>query len=549
MNALLGRNLEQLPTRVRELIKQAQRLPELVIREARNGALVLGLRRGGREMLFHSRYDPQREANRLAATVPAGACVVAFGFGAGHHLTALIETKHRVIVVEPNLPLLRAALERADFADALSAGSLQIAVGTPIEVELQIRGHFVPGIDERLVVVELPGRVSCEPESFVAYRAIVRRLVEDYASDIATQARFAKRWMKNTLGNLSQLAITERPLSRLPRLDSATVCIVAAGPSLTSQLEWIACHRESLVIVAVDTALPILTANGLSPDLVTSIDCQVASYHHYLVAAPVSTPVVVELSAPRALIAAAQACIPIGSSHPFHRFLHRMSLPFPTISTGSGTVTGATIELAHVMKAESLILAGVDSSYPRGELYPRGSYAHHFFDAHSTRLSPTEARMRGFLWSRPEVAAEGQVWTTPQLRGYHHQLKRRLNHSPIAIYEMPGHGLPLGFPAPTETALSPITKRFTPVEIGPLRPQLVAEVLTEFLRLTEGITDRESLERGFYAPERHGATAAIVPVVLHASRELPTSDHDTRVRTAVDWIKREVLQTIRAVAS
>jgi len=542
----LRRNLEQLPHEIRTQVEKAIAHHDLIDRRAKDGERVIGLRRADRDVFFHSRYAPLREAERIAADIPPNAFVVAFGFGAGHHLTPLLQTGHRVVAVEPDPRLLRAALERFDFAEAFATNSLCVATGNPDEVEQIIRERFVPGLDERLVAIELPGRVSSDQETFAPYRASITRLFDDYAGDVSTQAHFGKRWMSNSLGNLVYLTASRTELLSLPRVGGATACVVAAGPSLESQIGWIEKRRSKMILLAVDTALPVLIAHGISPDLVVSIDCQVASYHHYLSASPVTTPAAIELSAPGALLRAARRIIPIGSSHPFHRFLRGQSLPVATIATGSGNVTGTTVQLARSIGAGSVVLAGVDSSYPGGNLYPRGSYAHRYFQGHSLRIAPAEGLMRAFLWTRGDVEPEEDRWMTPQLRSYHGHLQRLLLGLQIPVYELEGAGWPLGFPAPEDDALSPPSNA-PPREARALNRALVRRALERFLNLISQVDDRESLVKAFFHESSHPAAASILPVLLTISKQEPATSHDQRIQMSIGWVRDRVAQASRDV--
>ncbi len=71
-----------------------------------------------RDMTLHSLYDPQGEARQWAALLPDAtpACVV-LGFGNGYHLEGLHAPS--VLVVEPDLGLLRRALEVRDLTGVL----------------------------------------------------------------------------------------------------------------------------------------------------------------------------------------------------------------------------------------------------------------------------------------------------------------------------------------------------------------------------------------------------------------------------------------------
>lgn len=83
----------------------------------RDGVEVLA-GRGGRPALridgafYHSQYNPEQEALRLIEShAPApGAPVLIFGLGLGHHVRALIDAGHPVLVIEPSEDIAAAGL-------------------------------------------------------------------------------------------------------------------------------------------------------------------------------------------------------------------------------------------------------------------------------------------------------------------------------------------------------------------------------------------------------------------------------------------------------
>lgn len=66
-----------------------------------------------------------------------------------------------------------------------------------------------------------------------------------------------------------------------PVLHEKPVLLLAAGPSLQKNLEWVKQHQHKFIIVAVSATLKKLYAEGIVPDIVTHIDGFDASMAHY----------------------------------------------------------------------------------------------------------------------------------------------------------------------------------------------------------------------------------------------------------------------------
>ena len=76
--------------------------------QSRSGAPTLRI--GG--LQFHSRYNPEQEADRLvdAADLEAGSSVLVVGSGLGYHVLSLLQRGHKVVVLEPDTDVLKLAV-------------------------------------------------------------------------------------------------------------------------------------------------------------------------------------------------------------------------------------------------------------------------------------------------------------------------------------------------------------------------------------------------------------------------------------------------------
>ena len=97
--------------------------------------------------------------------------------------------------------------------------------------------------------------------------------------DVNTIARFSKKWLLNTLRNIS--TVNNSSVSMLSDLENKfigqTALIVAAGPSLNENIEKIKANRDKFVIFAVNKVLRTLEANGITPDFAVCLDASAIS--------------------------------------------------------------------------------------------------------------------------------------------------------------------------------------------------------------------------------------------------------------------------------
>lgn len=438
-------NWSALPAETARIVARAAHRDDEVVDTAKDGVVINGLSIAGRSRFFHSRYAARREADRLADAAGRARYVVAIGLGMGYHVARLCDRGTRVLVVEPDAALVRTAFEHVDFHAHLERGELRILTGDRLgELEECLARFYVPAIHGSLTVVELPGRVGSEPAVFEPLRGRLTEAVDTLKADLAIQARFGYRWMRNALLNLASL--TPRPL---PDWHARPAIVAAAGPSLTDDLQHLRARGDA-GLLAVDTALPVLLAHGVTPDLIVSIDCQLTSYHHFLSAGNPDVPVAAELSLAPSVFGHVKHRIPLLSAHPLHRLLDVLGLHLPYIDVRGGNVSQAAVDLAVRLGARRVTLVGADFSYPDGETYPRGSYVHRVFRSRADRLKPLAGAHYAFLLDRPGITPDPERagrWQQPLLTEYAKSMGRFAATVAVPFERIVGRGIAVQMPA------------------------------------------------------------------------------------------------------
>lgn len=540
---LLDRQLALLPPTLARDIADASLRPDEVVDVSGDHVPVNGIRRNGRPYMFHSRYAAIREAERIAeAAAPAG-CVVALGVGMGHHLRAIARRADRIVGVEPDVALLRSALSRVDLTDLLESSRLTLVTDCREEVLLgSIASRYVPGVHGALRVAELTGRIHAEQQQMTAVRGTLGRAIATLSDDLAVQARFGLAWTRNAVLNL-----TSAQPSTLPDLRGRSVIVAAAGPSLFDAIPTLALGRNP--VIAVDTALPVLSAFDIRPRLVVSVDCQLASYHHYLCAGFPGVPVAADLSVTPSLFSRLREAIPLLSDHPLHRLFGHLGLGAPSVDARGGNVTQAAVDLAVRCGAEAVRLVGADFSYPDGETYPRGSYLHHLFAEHSNRLSPAQTLHVGFLAARPGLEPDPDCPSRllqPLLCGYARNMERFADTLPVPVTQEPGRGIRLNLPGrpPPRRGRASEDTMSSPQEPPPTIP--VRDILLRAGELFAAIHDRDTLLRSLdaEAPVVLLAARALLPPLTSLRSKDPDAPADELVARASQWTGSLILAAL-----
>jgi hypothetical protein len=93
-----------------------------------------------------------------------------------------------------------------------------------------------------------------------------------------TTSTHSRRWTDHGLDLLPRLAGLSPLVSLEGAAEGCIGVVVGSGPSLNAALPMLVEHRENLVIVACDTAAPVLDAAGIIPDIVCAVEADPNSY-------------------------------------------------------------------------------------------------------------------------------------------------------------------------------------------------------------------------------------------------------------------------------
>jgi len=437
-----------------DILLEAEPDPSVVVRRARSGQLVPVACRSGREAPMHSLFDPEREAARLEAAMPAGGFIVAFGLGAGFLLRRYLASSGTtgLLTVEYSAPFLRSILEEVDLSDIFTDARFMLLLDPdPEELREVILSLYVPPIAGGIRSLPLRSRVDLDPEPFRLASETLGSVLGSISDDYSVQAFFGKLWFKNAVRNLFP---AERSSAPLPPIRRAAVA--AAGPSLEDQIPALAeAQDKGAFLIATDTSLPALLGRGLRPDAVISIDCQHISYYHFLGGIPRGMPLVLDLASPSTLCRLGDSVRFFSSGHPFCAYVSARWRPLPALDTSGGNVTHAALSLAEALGAQSTLLAGADFSYPEGKSYARGTYIYGYFDRCQSRTSPLESLFSGFLFRGTDMDREtgidlsGRTYTrylTKPLMAYREHLERFSAQSPMLVVPLEGKGVRISVP-------------------------------------------------------------------------------------------------------
>lgn len=368
---------------------------------SRDGLPVPYLSIGSRNAFMHSRFEPIREATRIADQYKKPGFYIFLGLGAGYEISALLEAGKvaKGLIIEYEAPILKSVLGSIDLTHILGDRRLHLLVDpSDIELDDAIASSYVPSVTGDFVSVPIRGRIDISQVQYQRASNSIRRAISIISDDYSVQSFFGKRWFSNIVRNLE---ISDKPTPPVGPIHEAYV--TAAGPSLELYFKEIASRPKNAFLIATDTSLRALLERGIEPDAVISIDCQHISYYHFSLGMPKHIPLFLDLASPPTVSRLASKPYFFSSGHPLSRYIASRFRSFPVLDTSGGNVTHAAVSLAEYLGASVVRLFGADFSYPFGKSYARGTYIYPYFDIRQSRLRPSESLFAEFLYRNQSI--------------------------------------------------------------------------------------------------------------------------------------------------
>jgi hypothetical protein len=502
-----------------------------------------------RDITLYPAEDPVGYAARRAAAVAVQPRTLVYvpSVGLGHGLAVLLDRLPEgsavlCVETEPGIMALAAArglprdprLTVVRTADPSAAAAALDRMGT---------GRF-----RRVVRVTLCAGYRLDPGTYQAVQDALSAEIRTFWQNRLTLIAMGSLWVRNLFDNLRILP-QARDISILST--PLPVVVAGAGPSLERSLPALRAARGRYTLVAVDTALPVLAAGSLLPDLVVVLEAQAVNLQDFLpfrgpplaVAFDLAShPSVPRLFAGR-LFCYSSAFAPLSM---FTRMADRGILParFPPL----GSVGVAAVRAALGLTRRSVYLTGLDFSYPGGKTHACGTPAHIAMLTRCGRLRAVGQEAFSAVLGRPRVTQVDKhgvpVTTDLVLGSYREQLQRLLAPETGRARDAGQTGLPLGVEMVAEADLegllcsgAAVGERLVAADGGEFPAGRVAAFLAEESRLLETARDRLEAMAGRAPAGLPENERAALSVVEHAFIHFP----DSQERTGASFLARSLV--------
>jgi hypothetical protein len=436
-------------------------------------------------LYLHSRYRPAQEAETWAAGIKCEDkyVVIVSGFGLGYHIKALaarMPADALLIIAEPNLALLSAALRTVDLVDVLA--SPRVMLFTSLD-----RGSIVERLEPRSVLftagtgalfVGHTASMQLAPDFHAAFQKLVTEFVAFTRIGFVTLMLNNVTTCKNIANNLGRYVSTP-PVDLLHNAYAGLPAVlVAAGPSLQKNMHLLKellgeeemealrhkgtkalreedggttdapaplsasvppClsafpkSRRKAVIIAVQTMLKPLLAAGIEPDFVTSLDYNTVSTRFFENLEESGTTgrvhLVAEAKANWNVLDVFQGSMSVIHNDFAERLLRGTFPPRMGMKAGA-TVAHLSFYLAEFLGCNPIILTGQDLGFVDGLYYKPGTAIHETWGVELSRFNTLETkewerivRSRTILRKIPDIHGH-PMYTEEQFFVYLQQFER-----------------------------------------------------------------------------------------------------------------------------
>ena len=338
---------------------------------------------GLRNPLHDAVHQAEREID------PASTAIVVLGFGLGYSTEAARKLFPRVpvLVVEPDSGIFSAALSSRDIRHLLS----DPAVRFHVDPHPEGLPHLLDALPmARPCFLRLRPALRANPAAYRAAEETVHSWLLRRDININTLSRFGRLWVRNLCRNMDAFLRCPGVADLAGIFRDLPGLIVAGGPSLDALLPRLPELRKRMLVVAVNTPVSACRAFGVEPDFTVVVDPQYwASRYLDWTVTDQGVLVAEPSTCPRVFHRGEAPFFLCGSLFPLGEILENAVGEKGKLGAGGSVATSAW-DLARMLGARPLYVAGLDLGFPGMRTHCRGVFAEEMWLSTAGRLAPVE---------------------------------------------------------------------------------------------------------------------------------------------------------------
>ncbi|WP_162920130.1 motility associated factor glycosyltransferase family protein [Paenisporosarcina cavernae] len=224
---------------------------------------------------LNSKISPRREIQKFLKDFKKDKVYFIIGIGNSEIIRQLLELKldNNVVLVEPFDDIKI----NEDLMDDIRSSKLRILTFdefTPLKVNEVIR-H---GMGLKYEIIFHPNYEKIDPAILKNTMDIIKKGATITQINKNTERAFREEWITEPVLNLGYFEKSIDIKEYTEKFNNKDAIIVASGPSLKENIDFIKANKDSAYIFATGSAINGLIHQGISPDFVTIIDASKINY-------------------------------------------------------------------------------------------------------------------------------------------------------------------------------------------------------------------------------------------------------------------------------
>ena len=344
--------------------------------ETRDHLPNIRITRGENTVTLHS-IQPYKEAERVISRFnPSMEWTFIAGLGLGYIAETFLNTLGgNLVVYDPCAEILNIAKSLPQNASLFSDKRVHF---------LSRAEDIVPFLESRDVrelnyYLHRPYS-ALFPGEFSGMEGIIASYLSKRQINKNTLKRFRMVWLRNLIKNFPFHFATPGIDHLRHPFEGKPALIVGAGPSLAKNIDSIRRYADRMVIIAADTALPMLAGNGISPDFTVSADPQDKNALFLLYSGHADTTLVIDAAGSFLTCAKYRPArtLMYDSFFPIYRELSGYWGAKGELKSG-GSVSTTAFDFARFLRCSPIIFAGQDLAYSGKKTHFRGNVLEDYF--------------------------------------------------------------------------------------------------------------------------------------------------------------------------
>jgi len=349
------------------------------------------VRTNQKQIYFHSRFAPQKEAEKIVkALSPEASLIIIAGFGLGYHISEALKRapKAKIFVLEKDPFFLKLALKENPNCKRIIENK---AVSIFFDSE-ELLNNLGQVSTKKINYFFFRPALECFPKFYNHFKNLLIPSLQKKNINMATLSRFQKLWAKNIVKNLPLYLYDEGVKKLFAMYKNVPVLLIGAGPSFEESLPFIREAKDKSLIIAVDSIANRLLKENIEPDFIVSVDPQIINYYFFFLFRNqnFSSSLVYEPSVnfliPRNF---KNRRFVFDSIFPIMKWIAELNGEKKNLDMG-GSVSTTAFDLAVKIGGNPIFLIGQDLAFDHNKTHARGSFAEYHLLKGNRKMCPLE---------------------------------------------------------------------------------------------------------------------------------------------------------------